>query len=128
MVAKPNVAEAPNIVLVASTVGWLLGGLTLLVGLAVVIPSIVMRQNILQSLLFPLVGTGYCISAYRLRRQRISGAVIGMAISGIFLLLIVIGPRTLSAASIVQILFFALCAFAYQRLSKDASARSTADV
>jgi len=81
----------PRVVLIASTVAWLMGGLMALVSIAVAVPVVASGSVSARALLPVVFAVSYCVAGYRLRRGDRSGAVIGMIASGSFIALLFIG-------------------------------------
>ena len=119
MEAEARATPTPKIVLVASTVGWLLGIILLLSGAAILIPAIAMKALRPSALLAPAIGLTYCWSGYLLRKQRPLGAQVALVASGLFVALVLLGGgMRLSAALVLHGLFFVLAGGALGALGR----------
>ena len=108
----------PQVASVASTVGWLLGILFLLIGLATTIPAVAMGSYSPAILLAPVAGVAYCLAGYRIRKGIPSGAMVGAVAGAVMVVLMLIGSRgRLSGAIALHSIFVLLCIMAYTALN-----------
>jgi hypothetical protein len=113
-------APLPRNVLVASTVGWLLGCIFLLISLAVAIPAVATR-NLSWVVFLPIpFAISYCAAGYLLRKGRRIGAVTGLVASSIYVVLLLLASRgAVTVAFVVHLLFLLVSVGALRALSAE---------
>lgn len=119
-------SSLPRIVLVASTVGWLLGGLFVLISVAIAVPAIALGSLSFGMFLPIPLAMAYCAAGFFLRRGKRAGALTGAIASGVYVLLMFVGSGwTLTGAIVIHLLFLALSIGALRSLPTSVEGIST---
>ncbi len=111
----------PTVVLVASIGAWLLGLSIFVVAVAFVIQAVGLDPHQWAAYTPLVIGLAYCASGYLLWHGRVSGAVIGLVFSGLFIVIRLQGGSLVSATMLLHVTFVVVLLLAWAQLRRAAA-------